>query len=210
MANLSGRMILPPTVELQSGYDLYKDFLVPLGAAVIGGLLSLVAVWLVVSRSEAYRRLATWEPYAQELWNKQLDLCCDILSIANQAMDSAIYCFDVFNPNKDSQATYATALNEALASLSELKGKRLALCTPNFNQSVEMFTGQMIVIVQQFTAGKLNQKLSGNFPKLWSQLVDDTRSEVRVERLDAQAREAIEKSCTAPSFDPTGNSTLPY
>jgi len=133
-----------------------------------------------------------------------------MLTISNKTLNAAIYCFDVFNPNKELQKESASKLREHLADLDNLKGQRLALCTPNLNQSVEMFTQQLGIILQQFYVGKLNQELSGNLPKLWFDLVDDTRTELRVERLDAEARAALEKSSQAPVFDPTGNPTLPY
>ena len=190
--------------------SFYTDILVPLGAAFFGGLLSLLAGLLIVARSETFRKHAFWESRAKDLWNQQLNVCRDILTFANRAINSAIYCFDVFNPNKESQAKHAAALQEHLVALSDLKGQRLAFCTPNLNQSVETLVGQMLVIVQQYAAGDLTQKLSGNLPEMWFDVVDDARTELGVERLDSQARSLIEKACKAPSFNPSGNRTLPY
>lgn len=68
----------------------------------------------------------------------------------------------------------------------------------------------LVVIHGQCAEGKLNQDLVGNLPKLWFNLVDDARTELRIERLDAQARATIEEACKGPPFNPTGNPTLPY
>lgn len=190
--------------------SFYADILVPLGAAFLGGLLSLLAGLLIVARSETFRKHAFWESRAKDLWNQQLNVCRAILTLANRVMNSAIYCFDVFNPDKESQSKHVAALQEHLVALSDLKGQRLTFCTPNLNQSVEALVQQMIVIVQQYAAGNLKQNLSLNLPSLWFGVVDDARTELGVERLDAQARSLIEKACKAPSFNPTGNSTLPY
>jgi hypothetical protein len=191
-------------------FSIYKDVVVPLVSTLLGGLLGVLSGLLVAARSETFRRLASWEPYARDLWSKQVDLCCETLTVSDRALSAAIYCFDVFNPNAESQQEFASRLGQHLADLHDLKGQRLALCTPNLNQAVEMFSQQLGVVLQQYSAGNLNQKLSGNLPNLWVSLVDDIRAELRVERLDAEARAVLEKASKAPTFDPTGNPTLPY
>lgn len=190
--------------------SLYRDVVVPLGATFIGGLFGVMAGLLVAAKSEKFRKLASWEPYAKDLWGRQVDLTCEILTHANKALGSALQLFDVFNPDTESRSSHAQMLNEELDALDDLKGKRLAICTANFNQSVEEFGQQLGVIIFQFAEGKLNQALSGNLPALWFSVVDDARTELRVERLDSESRAALEKASKAPVFDPTGNPTLPY
>lgn len=195
---------------MSSNFSFYSSVVVPLFSTFIGGSFGVLAGLLVAYKSEKFRRLASWEPYAKDLWSRQAEVCIEILGISNKALNAALYCFDVFNSEKSSQQKNVESLNNELFSLSELKGKRLTLCTPNYNQSVEMFCQQMYVIVEQYGRGKLNQNLTSNLPQLWFDLVDDTRAELRVERLDTQARKAVEEACTAPKYNPTGNSTLPY
>ena len=101
-------------------------------------------------------------------------------------------------------------MNEQLGALDDLKGKRLALCTSNFNQAAEGLIGQLGVIIFQYTQGNLNQEIANNLPALWFGVVDDARTELRVERLDSEARRALEEATKAPIFNPSGNSTLPY
>jgi len=185
---------------------LLKDIFIPLGSVLFGGLVVLLSAML----TERFRRHGRWEPYAKELWGLQLAVCSDVMTLANKAMNSAIYCHDVFNPNKESQALYAAELQEQLVAMGELKGKRLLLCTANFNQSVEGLFQQLLVISYQFQMGELNQKLAGNLPPLWFSLVDDARKEIRTEPLDDQARAALDNVPPAPKFNPTGNSTLTY
>lgn len=188
-------------------FSFYKDVIVPLLSAVIGG----VFVLLVVIYFEKFRKLALWEPYAKALWDQQVPLCCDILGIANKAIGAAVYCSEVFNPNAQNRDRYWEELDKQLIALQNLKGNRLALCTSNFNQSVESLTQQLLVVLEQYPAKKLDTKVINNMPQLWFTLVDNTRTELRVERLDAQARAALEEATRrAPPFDPTGNLTLPY
>lgn len=189
--------------------SILKDVIVPLASAMLGGLLGMLGGLLVVNRSEMFRKLARWEPYSKELWTRQMELCCKILTVSNNALGAATQCFGVFNTNKDTQETSASMLHQHLSELGRLKGERLAICTPNLNQSVEILSMQLLVILQQSEEGKLNQKLSGNLPQLWFNLVDDVRVELRVEKLDAKAREALEKASNTSSFSPSGNSTLP-
>ncbi len=186
------------------------DFLVPLASSILGGLISILGGLLIVARSDWFRRRAHWEPYARELWIQQVALCSELMTSANIAMQSATYCFDVFNPDKKTQTTWADRLHKQIAEMGSVKGKRLLLCTANFNQSFEGFFGQLLVILEQFRNGNLNQKLAGNLSQLWFDLVDSARTEIRVEPIDAQARAAMEADRTAPPFNPTGNPTLPY
>lgn len=190
--------------------SMYKDVVVPLISTMLGGVLGVLGGLLVAYRSERFRKLANWEPYARDLWVRQVDLCSNLLTFSGGALDAAIYCFDVFNADKGAQTAASSVLQKQLSDLGHLRGERLAICTPNLNQSVEALTSQLVVILQQFAEGKLNQNLSGNLPSLWFDLVDDVRTELRVERLDAEARAALEKASKAPSFNPSGNSTLPY
>ena len=190
--------------------SIYTDIVIPLVVTMLGGFFGVIAGLIVASRSETFRKLASWEPYARNLWDRQVAICTEVLSVANHAMNSATYCFDVFNPNESSQKVFASKLGGYLGDLYDLKGQRLAICTPNFNQAVESFSQQLVVILEQHSRGKLNQELAGNLLHLWVALVDDARSEIRVERLDAEARAALEQASKAPTYDPTGNTTLPY
>lgn len=193
-----------------SDLSVYKDVVGPLVVPALGGFIGVIGALLVAYRSERFRKLATWEPYANALWLRQVDLGCKLLTVSGEAFNAGIYCFDVFNPEKEAQKASALLLHESLNELGRLKGERLAICTPNLNQSIESLTGQLLVILQQFHEGKLVQELSGNLPALWFNLVDDVRTELRIERLDSEARAALETASRAPRFNPSGNSTLPY
>ena len=103
--------------QIISDLSLYKDVVVPLGATFIGGLFGILSGLLIAAKSEKFRRLAMWEPYAKDLWSKQVDLICEILVQGNKALNSAIFMFDVFNADKEKKLIYASILNEQLGIL---------------------------------------------------------------------------------------------
>ncbi len=193
-------------------FSVYKDVIVPLLAAFAGGVFALLSGLLVATRSERFRKLALWEPYAKALWDQQVAICCETLNAANKAVTGAMNCFEVVSPDKGLRTQAFNFLSKHLLILQDLAGRQLAVCTSKFNQSVTSLTSQLLVIFHRADAGEeLKPELLSNLNKLWTTLVDDARTELRVERLDAQARAALEEATRrAPPSDPTGNLTLPY
>lgn len=184
----------------------WETFLISATSGLLSSTLTLIGGIILLNISERFRRFALWEPFARDLWIQQMDICTDIVSISNKALNDGLFCFDIFNPNMNEQKKCAKNLSLQLEKLSDLKGKRLVLCTTSFNQAVEEFTQQMLIILGEHTNGKLNQTLSSNLPGLWFSLVDESRIELKTDSLNTKTKKAIKNTIDAQ----TGNSTLPY
>jgi len=50
--------------QIITNLSLHKDIVVPLGATFIGGLFGILTGVIIAAKSEKFRRLAIWEPYA--------------------------------------------------------------------------------------------------------------------------------------------------
>lgn len=184
----------------------WETFLISTISALLSSIFTLIGGIILLKISERFRKFALWEPFARDMWIQQMTICTDIVSNANRALNDALFCFDVFNPDKNEQKKCAKNLSLRLDKLGDLKGKRLVLCTSNFNQAVEEFTQQMLIILGEHTNGKLNQKLSSNLPQLWFGLVDESRIELKTDDLNTKTKEAIKNTIDTQS----GNSVLPY
>ena len=181
-----------------------------LAIVLITAIASVLASVALIFLSSRIRNRERWESYGQNLWDEKIKSVKTNLTVGFFAHSHAVYCFDIFESDSEEQKKRAAALSDGLNNLALAKPLRLLFCTPNFNQAVEELTGQLLVIRDQFERGALVQKLAGNLPRLWFQLVDDARTEIGSKALDAKVREALSNAESAAPFNPSGNDTLTY
>ena len=83
-----GQLLFADTEQAAAAFDYYANVFVPIGAAILGGIITLLVGWAIPSRTEWYRRLSRWEPYGEYAWKARFDIAVDMIKQTEMMMDA--------------------------------------------------------------------------------------------------------------------------
>ena len=128
--------------------DWVSHVLVPLLVSIVSAAATVGGGWWLLTRTEAYRRLARWEPYSERLWTQQVELYAKVCHAARDARvegHQLVYNSERGNPEKNRPLQDAFDKKEGV--LDAVDPHALILLSDDFVKVYSDFRHQLFMFV---------------------------------------------------------------
>jgi hypothetical protein len=173
-------------------------FVVPLIVGVAAALVTVFAGIWTVRRTEWYRRLSRWEPFAEKRWCKQVELYATICQAAQEAhIRARQYVFTSGRDEPETEPRLLEAYQEAKRTLSSLDAQRVILLRNQFNVVFGDFDKNLFMFTTtpkdcpDVRVKERCYEYADSLLKLHTDLFDSARQSLGIDVLDDKARQAI-------------------
>lgn len=172
---------------------LLNDIVVPLAANFIGGVLALLAVLAGVRYTDFYRRLARWEPWTKDLWNRRLDLYVQAEGVLQECKRAGLgLCLVASRKSGDAERQEALGRFQLAARrFDELHPSALLLFGGEALKQWAIASGSLGAMRIEFFAGLLEAEKWRPFLTSPTAFTDAARKDLAIGELDEQVRGAI-------------------
>ena len=174
--------------------------LVPFGISVV----SIFGSLYLISRTEWYRRLARWEPYAEKLRTVQMDVYVGVCDAATDAMRQAYeYVNNVRQGEREHNKPFLNAWRQKEAALRALDARTAILLSSQFNVAYNSFVHSLFMFSTETGNDSDSRKRASEerdkLEDLCVELIYTARQSLETDTLDQKVKDAIRTMLKEPT-----------
>jgi hypothetical protein len=191
----------------------WQIIFVPVAVGVLSSLLAFLAALYLATRTELYRRLARWEPFARDMWSRKVVLYVDAFGAARAAMDAVTVAIEeLIAGTKETEAAHKIR-QEAFTKLYGAQTETSILLTERVNDPY----GELVWNLTKLGAAANDSTKPGSeqAESLWQccrrvraiyfRLLEAARKDLGVEALSEKTLQAIIPELNNPSQEEQGH-----